>query len=132
MWYISGDSLDSAITYHIGPSPYKLYFPILTPSPYPEDYIDTADVDTVSIQIATDEADFTLAPNPATGRVTATLPQGTRSLIVHAADGRTVYQRKVECGERSVEIDVSRWAKGVYTVTIETGRGTAARKLVVE
>lgn len=71
-----------------------------------------------------------LAPNPAAGRMTVTLPQGVRSLTVHSVDGREVYRR--DTPPETFDIDVSRWARGVYTVGVESDRGSTTRKLVVE
>ena len=75
---------------------------------------------------------FTLRPNPAWEEVTleggAWMSGGV--LTVTDMRGTEVVRRKVESGR--LTLDVSRLPKGAYTVSVTTGEGTAARRLVVQ
>ena len=75
---------------------------------------------------------FTLRPNPAREEVTleggAWMAGGV--LTVTDMRGTEVVRRKVESGR--LTLDVSRLPKGAYTVSVTTGEGTAARRLVVQ
>lgn len=68
-------------------------------------------------------------PNPAMDRVVLDTPSGTGMLVVHAVDGRRIYEARI-AGTRTV-IDLNTWPSGVYAAHIETeGARTAAGRIV--
>lgn len=79
-----------------------------------------------------DESSIFLAPNPARG--SAMLYTGTATVeqieVVNAL-GQVVRQISPS-GATSTAFDVADWDKGMYTLRVRTGKGMAARRLMVE
>ncbi len=113
---------------------YPMIFPILTPSPYGDDTVetDTTAVDsTMSVAAAPPVLFVSLQPNPATGsvRIGAT---GGGPADVHIVDmqGRTVLRRSG--AQMPLNVGLGGWPRGVYSVSVRTSAGTVARRLVVK
>lgn len=76
-----------------------------------------------------------LQPNPTSGVVRCVLSgreAAGGTLIVSDVQGREAMCRPLEPQVRTVELDVSHLAKGLYFVTVTTPAYTSTRKLVVE
>lgn len=55
-------------------------------------------------------------PNPTSGRVMVTLPEGLEESVLEVVDplGRTVDQITVEAGARGVQLDLDQYPNGLY------------------
>ena len=75
---------------------------------------------------------FTLTPNPAHSTVTLTLGdyRGMAQVTLHDAAGREVLRRTLESA--STTLPIAGLPAGLYTVTVSTPQGSAARRLSVE
>jgi len=75
-------------------------------------------------------------PNPTSGKFDLTLTNidvVNGEIAVVDMTGRRVYSQKVEAsGFYSTSIDLSRFAKGLYTVQVKTANGFAAKNISVE
>jgi hypothetical protein len=75
-------------------------------------------------------------PNPTTGRFEVTLANmGDVNGTLNVVDmtGRTVYTQKIDiAGFYQTSIDLSHFAKGLYTVQLRTANGFAAKNISVE
>ena len=72
----------------------------------------------------------TVSPNPAHGKATVFSSLHIRSIDVYSADGHRLDH--INVGGLSHELDLSRYAKGLCLLKINTYRGTTVRKLIVE
>lgn len=90
---------------------------------------------TVGIKPETDLSSVMVYPNPASDNVTLELPALTSITDVKIinAIGQTVYNQNVEpSANRSVkQINTSELPKGIYVITIESGKVKAYKKLVI-
>jgi hypothetical protein len=86
---------------------------------------------------ATLSAQISVYPNPTSGIFELALNSGVERLNgeVKVMDmaGRVVYAQQVDVvGVYSTSIDLSRFAKGLYTLQVRTGEGYASKKISVE
>ncbi len=99
-------------------------------------FFDIASRDTTGIAPVANPADFfTLAPNPASGKVTLTIarPGSRNELVVCDAAGREVMRKEfsiVNC-QFSIPLDLSDLPAGAYFVTLSTPTASATQRLVV-
>ena len=73
---------------------------------------------------------ITVSPNPATNMMNVQL-KGTaqQSLLrVYSISGQQVYQAKVNGNVNQLQVDISKWPKGIYIISI----GNSRKKVVVE
>lgn len=75
------------------------------------------------------EPDIALCPNPATGQVTVT-GEGIRKVEVYNLLGQQVFSMEAN-GNKSVLLDLSGLAKGVYLVTVTNKEGRNATKRLI-
>ena len=75
-----------------------------------------------------------IAPNPAHGEVTVSLPEGLSSfharLVLRDATGREV--RSMEASNPTVKMPLQGLVQGTYLLTLMTDKGSSTQKLVVE
>lgn len=70
-----------------------------------------------------------IAPNPASGNVKIKLNVGGRNQItISASDGRTIFKSNLE---KEINIDLTDYVKGIYTISIQTEQGLKTEKLMV-
>ena len=91
--------------------------------------------DSVDIALITPRVTpFNIAPNPAHGEVTVSLPEGLSSfharLVLRDATGREV--RSMEASNPTVKMPLQGLAQGTYLLTLMTDKGSSTQKLVVE
>lgn len=84
-----------------------------------------------------DVYNLSVYPNPTKSSVTVkvnVLSQGSVTLKLHDVIGREVYNNVLSNtnGQIADHIDLSAFAKGVYTLEVSTAKGSAAKKVVVE
>ena len=77
-----------------------------------------------------ESARITLSPNPTSGKVKVSADEAIRGIKVFDMAGKEVLS--VVSSGRNVEIDMAGQPSGTYVVRLETEKGTAARKLIVE
>lgn len=79
---------------------------------------------------------FSVYPNPSNGLVNVNLNAGKRmtgEMAVVDMTGRTVFTQPLDLlGLYNTTIDLSRFAKGVYTVQLKTTEGFAAKNISIE
>jgi hypothetical protein len=75
---------------------------------------------------------FVLYPNPATNSITLTslLANERMSLIIYNAIGQVVYSKALVVG--SELISTENFPRGVYTMTIQTEKGLAYKRIVLQ
>ena len=92
-----------------------------------------AGINTIS---ASFNAALNVYPNPTSGKFDLTLKNiGTidGEIVVLDMTGRTVYSQKLDAtGFYNTSIDLSHFAKGLYTVQVRTANGIAAKNISVE
>lgn len=76
--------------------------------------------------------DFAMFPNPATDRVTMKWWAQPEAIVFRDATGRIVHTEYARPGLSSTQIDVSGWARGVYTATAIVGEQQTIKQLVVQ
>ena len=78
--------------------------------------------------------DIVLYPNPATNLVNLNFAQGINkgTIAIYNVLGELIYQTITPESTTSMQIDVSHFAKGLYTVAITSEQRKTLRKLVVE
>ena len=85
---------------------------------------------------STFNASLNVFPNPTSGKFDLTLKNvGTVNgdIVVMDMTGRRVYTQKLEAaGFYNTSIDLSGFAKGLYTVQVRTAEGTASKNISVE
>lgn len=83
---------------------------------------------------AATEQDYrvSVSPNPATGRASVASEEGIRSVTLVDMAGRTALYKAFPSNPSSATLDVSQLAGGVYSMRVETAKGTATKKLVVQ
>ncbi len=74
-------------------------------------------------------ASLLLAPNPASGVVKVTGVGERATVSILDINGREIFRQEKVAG--SVEVDVERYARGVYFVRVVTEKASAVRRLVV-
>jgi hypothetical protein len=81
----------------------------------------------------TPASEWTLSPNPTTGRVTLRRPMETQSLatiIIYDLQGRQVHQS--EETQPEPELDLSHLPRGLYHVNITTGHQNTTHRLLIQ
>ena len=71
-----------------------------------------------------------LTPNPATGRVRVSCGEALRMVEVYDLQGRRMLAQ--EASGTTIDLDISTFAAGRYTVIVYTAEGTGAKALVVQ
>ncbi len=98
----------------------------------------TGSVPTTSVANVTNHSSFTLLyPNPATGTTTIsynTVSENNIKILVNDMSGRSIVtlSPKATIGENAFPLNVSGFAKGIYTVRIIDGLNTEIQKLIIE
>lgn len=100
-----------------------------------EDYTVTIDIGT-GVNEAKSNFSFTVVPNPATSNLSITL-NGTKSetaeLKLINVQGQLVYNEFVQCnGRYTKNLDVTTFAKGIYTLQMISSSGVINKKVVIE
>lgn len=91
---------------------------------------------TTGVQVPDLAASVMIYPNPASDNVTIELPSLNENIVVKIMNpiGQIVYDQNITstAGSKTVkQINTAALAKGVYTVTIETGNAKVFKKLVI-
>lgn len=73
---------------------------------------------------------FTLAPNPASGYTVVSAADRLDRVTVFDVQGRVVEDHQLQ-GDRMV-LGTDAWAKGVYSVRVQSATGTTAKRLIVD
>jgi len=107
-----------------------------------QDYTEILQSYTVALEELQHEAteiDFTMFPNPASSKVQFVFaggissPHSTDAIEIHDITGRLIETLQLVPSINSGMIDVSSWAKGVYTVTTKRGlENLSTKQLIVE
>lgn len=84
----------------------------------------------VGIENVEGESQVEMMPNPASSQVTISSTEEIISIEVYDLSGKKVFEQNCESDE--VQLDVSNWAKGVYSVQANTLSGTTSKKLIVQ
>jgi hypothetical protein len=82
--------------------------------------------------MAKDEIQFSVFPNPSNGSFFVSVPVDLTSASIKLTDisGRLILQREMNMSTEQVNTEVL--SKGIYILTLQSNRGTASKKLVVE
>jgi hypothetical protein len=79
---------------------------------------------------------ITVSPNPSNGVFTLKLNAGSRingQVEIIDVTGRSVYAQDVDLiGQQNINIDLSKCAKGIYTVLLKTANGNAAKRISID
>ncbi len=67
--------------------------------------------------------EFELFPNPASEKITLTLPAKSLFVTVHDITGSMIYSSQIEQGSIEYSINCKAWQNGTYLCTIETKKG---------
>ena len=87
--------------------------------------------DTVGIrQLSILNSQFSIFPNPATDMVTVESREAMTALRAVNALGQEVYSLTQPVGTRH-EINIRRWPRGIYLLTVETATGTYTERVVI-
>ncbi len=96
-------------------------------------------VATDEVQLGATSLDFTMFPNPASSKVQfvfasgVCLPNSLDAIEIRDIAGRLIETLHLVTGVNSGMIDVSTWAKGVYTATSKRGlESLSTKQLIVE
>ena len=81
----------------------------------------------LDVKNVTSEASFSVYPNPANDIVTITTSDNLQSIELFDVNGRTV-----SFTEGSSQINVSELSSGIYLMKVNTDKGSATKKIVVE
>ncbi len=97
---------------------------------------DTVDIYTVGITENTSQSNILIRPNPAHSKVTISWNESqtnSRKLILTDVYGQNIYllDLKSKPGKNSVDIDLSAYAKGIYFVTLRSGKEIFVSKLIL-
>ena len=87
--------------------------------------------------IATNQASFSVSPNPSTSTTTIlynSVSENNIVISINGIDGRSVtnLSLKTIIGENKFAIDVSDFGKGIYIIRVADGQNTQVQKLIVE
>lgn len=82
-----------------------------------------------SLEETETEISFTLFPNPANDLMKITTAENNTSIKIHDISGKLVYSSSFFSGE---QIDISELNAGTYFVSLQTEKGMATQKLIVE
>lgn len=86
---------------------------------------------TMSIDAATGGEGFTLAPNPACGKVTVTMPSSSDAIVILTdMMGRTVMSQRMS--GQSITLDTSALPRGSYIVAVVSDEGRSVKKLLLK
>jgi hypothetical protein len=82
-------------------------------------------------------SNISIYPNPATDRVrlqVETLQPETLQIAMYDIVGRTVYTTALQGNDNQIsqDIDISKFAKGIYMLQIATSKGKITKKLVIQ
>ncbi len=82
--------------------------------------------------MAKDEVQFSVFPNPSNGSFFVSVPADLTSAAIKLTDisGRLILEREMNMPTEQVNTEAL--AKGIYILTLQSNRGTASKKLVVE
>lgn len=82
--------------------------------------------------MAKDELQFSVFPNPSNGSFFVSVPADLTSASIKLTDvsGRLILQREMNMPTEQVNTEVL--AKGIYILNLQSNKGTASKKLVVE
>jgi hypothetical protein len=82
--------------------------------------------------MAKEEVQFSVFPNPSNGSFFVSVPADLTSASIKLTDisGRLIMQREMNMPTEQVNTEAL--AKGIYILTLQSNRGTASKKLVVE
>ncbi len=82
--------------------------------------------------MAKDEIQFSVFPNPSNGSFFVSVPADLTSATIKLTDisGRLILQREMNMPTEQVNTEAL--AKGIYILTLQSNRGTASKKLVIE
>ena len=82
------------------------------------------------------KAEFGMFPNPASNNVQvvwSSFGAPTNKIEIRDITGRVIKELNTIFGMSATTFDVSSWASGVYTVTVNPGqKNSATKKLIVE
>ena len=82
--------------------------------------------------VAKSKVQFSVFPNPSNGSFFVSVPADLSNVSVKLTDisGRLILQREMNAPTEI--INTADWAKGIYILTLQSDKGTASKKLVVE
>ncbi|MES2487281.1 MAG: 3-coathanger stack domain-containing protein [Bacteroidota bacterium] len=75
---------------------------------------------------------FSLAPNPANSIVTLTATQEMKLVTITSQDGKTLYDRAMPNNTTTLDVAISNYSNGIYTVTLVTTNGQIQTQKLVK
>jgi len=84
------------------------------------------------INMGKDEIQFSVFPNPSSGSFFVSVPAELNAVTIKLTDvsGRLVLQREMIMATEQVNTEVL--VKGIYILTLQSDKGTASKKLIIE
>jgi hypothetical protein len=120
-WVLDGSSVAGATNQFFVPAVSGAYAVTVTDQYNCSSISDPYEFIATSVQTV-NEKEFQLYPNPASEKINIQIQDGhVSSIVVTDLPGRIVYTENFEPRYGSFIIDVSKWPKGWYIVTIDTG-----------
>ncbi|MDQ6813110.1 MAG: T9SS type A sorting domain-containing protein, partial [Bacteroidota bacterium] len=93
------------------------------------------ETENVPAQVITSDRAIQAYPNPTKGFVTlyvANMPSGNYQLSIYDAFGRVVLKGKIMVQQDHTSLDLSKYAKGFYTIQLSDGLKNTAFKVLVQ
>jgi len=86
------------------------------------------------IQLSDNNSDLNIYPNPFSSQTTITFSETQKNTIIKITDvtGRRVNSEQLIVNSKSVTIDISGYAKGIYFIEVQTEKGVINRKIIKE